>query len=468
MSEDARRAIEAVWRIEAAKLIAGLARLVRDVGLAEELAQDALVAALETWPRTGVPDNPGAWLMAAAKNRALDQLRRYKMLEQKHVELAAEMDLAHDIASRDRSEAVDAALDDEIGDDLLRLVFTACHPVLSPEARVALTLKMVGGLTTAEIARAYLAPEPTIAQRLVRAKRTLSEARVPFEVPRGAELEERLASVLEVIYLVFNEGFAATSGDDWTRPELCDEAAAAGARARGTDAGRAGGARARGADGDPGFAAARPRGAGWRARCCSWTRIGRGGIRFSSGGGWRRSLGRSRWAARWGRTRCRRPSRRAMPARASPSETDWVRIAALYDALVAGHALARGGTQPGRGRGDGFRAGGGPGDRRRARGRAVDEGIPPAAQRTGGLPRESSGRNDEATQAWKLAAAVGKQRTRAGTADCTGISTTLSFGDPGTVAFDPKRTFVDAVGEHGRIARSFTSNFPFQLASHDT
>ena len=223
MTEDSRRAIEAVWRVEAAKLIAGLARFVRDVGIAEELAQDALVAALETWPRTGVPDNPGAWLMATAKNRALDQLRRYKMLEQKHVELAAEMDLAHEIASRDRSEAVDAALDDEIGDDLLRLVFTACHPVLSPEARVALTLKLVGGLTTAEIARAYLAPEPTIAQRLVRAKRTLSEARVPFEVPRGTELEERLASVLEVIYLVFNEGYAATSGDTWARPELCDE-----------------------------------------------------------------------------------------------------------------------------------------------------------------------------------------------------------------------------------------------------
>jgi RNA polymerase sigma factor (sigma-70 family) len=220
---DTQRAIEAVWRIEAAKLIAGLARLVRDVGLAEELAQDALVAALETWPRTGVPDNPGAWLMAAAKNRALDQLRRYKMLEQKHAELAAEMDLAHEIASRERSEAVDASLDDEIGDDLLRLVFTACHPVLSPEARVALTLKLVGGLTTAEIARAYLVAEPTVAQRLVRAKRTLSEARVPFEVPRGAELEERLASVLEVIYLVFNEGYAATSGDTWARPALCDE-----------------------------------------------------------------------------------------------------------------------------------------------------------------------------------------------------------------------------------------------------
>ena len=224
MTEEARRAIEAVWRIEAAKLIAGLARVVRDVGVAEELAQDALVAALETWPRTGVPENPGAWLMAAAKNRALDQLRRYKMLERKNAELAAEMDLAHDIAARERAEAIDDALSDDIGDDLLRLVFTACHPVLSPEARVALTLKLVGGLTTAEIARAYLAQEATIAQRLVRAKRTLAEARVPFEVPRGAELAARLASVLEVVYLVFNEGFAATAGEDWTRPALCEEA----------------------------------------------------------------------------------------------------------------------------------------------------------------------------------------------------------------------------------------------------
>jgi RNA polymerase sigma-70 factor (ECF subfamily) len=224
VTQEARRAIEAVWRIEAAKLIAGLARLVRDVGVAEELAQDALVAALETWPRTGVPDNPGAWLMAAAKNRALDQLRRYKMLERRNAELAAEMDLAHDIAARDRAEALDDALSDDIGDDLLRLVFTACHPVLPPEARVALTLKLVGGLSTAEIARAYLAQESAIAQRLVRAKRTLSEARVPFEVPRGAELEARLASVLEVVYLVFNEGFAATAGEDWTRPALCEEA----------------------------------------------------------------------------------------------------------------------------------------------------------------------------------------------------------------------------------------------------
>ena len=224
MTQEAHRAIEAVWRIEAAKLIASLARIVRDVGLAEELAQDALVAALESWPRTGIPDNPGAWLMAAAKNRALDQLRRYRMLEHKHAELAAEMDLLHDITTRDRADAVDDALDDDIGDDLLRLVFTACHPVLSFDARVALTLRLVGGLSTAEIARAFLVPEPTIAQRLVRAKRSLAEARVPFEVPRGAELETRLAAVLDVIYLVFNEGFAATAGEDWMRPALCEEA----------------------------------------------------------------------------------------------------------------------------------------------------------------------------------------------------------------------------------------------------
>jgi RNA polymerase sigma factor (sigma-70 family) len=224
VTREAHRAIEAVWRIEAAKLIASLARIVRDVGLAEELAQDALVAALESWPRSGIPDNPGAWLMAAAKNRALDQLRRYRMLEHKHAELAAEMDLLHDITTRDRADAVDDALDDDIGDDLLRLVFTACHPVLSFDARVALTLRLVGGLSTAEIARAFLVPEPTIAQRLVRAKRTLAEARVPFEVPRGAELEARLAAVLDVIYLVFNEGFAATAGEDWMRPALCEEA----------------------------------------------------------------------------------------------------------------------------------------------------------------------------------------------------------------------------------------------------
>jgi len=214
---DAHSAINAVYRIESPRLIAGLARMVRDVGLAEELAQDALVAALERWPQSGVPDNPGAWLMATAKHRAVDLLRRAKRLERKHEELGREVD-------RDMSPDLDAALDDDVGDDLLRLVFTACHPVLSMEARVALTLRLLGGLTTGEIARAFLVPEPTIAQRIVRAKRTLADARVPFEVPRGAELAARLSSVLQVIYLIFNEGYSATAGDDWVRPALCEDA----------------------------------------------------------------------------------------------------------------------------------------------------------------------------------------------------------------------------------------------------
>jgi RNA polymerase sigma-70 factor (ECF subfamily) len=217
---DTHRAIDAVWRIESAKLIAGLARIVHDVGLAEDLAQDALVAALEKWPETGVPDNPGAWLMATAKHRAIDQLRRHKLLERKHEELGHELDARQDSTVPD----LDAALDDDIGDDLLRLVFTACHPVLTTEARVALTLRLLGGLTTDEIARAFLVPESTIAQRIVRAKRTLADAHVPFEVPRGPELAERLSSVLGVIYLIFNEGYSATAGDDWMRPALCDDA----------------------------------------------------------------------------------------------------------------------------------------------------------------------------------------------------------------------------------------------------
>ena len=213
------RAIHAVWRIESPRLIAGLARLVRDVGVAEELAQDALVTALERWPESGVPDNPGAWLMATAKRRAIDTLRRRKLLERKHEELGVEL-----TELEQRTPDLDAALDDDVGDDLLRLVFTACHPLLSTEARVALTLRLLGGLTTEEIARAFLTPESTLAQRIVRAKRTLAEASVPFEVPRGPELAERLGSVLEVIYLIFNEGYSATSGDDWMRPALCEEA----------------------------------------------------------------------------------------------------------------------------------------------------------------------------------------------------------------------------------------------------
>ena len=217
---DIHSTIDAVWRIESARIIAGLARIVRDVGLAEELAQDALVAALEQWPQSGIPDNPGAWLMAAAKNRAIDLWRRNKRLELKHAELGRELQAKQEMAVPD----FDAALDDDIGDDLLRLVFISCHPVLATEARVALTLRLLGGLTTEEIARAFLAPEPTIAQRIVRAKRTLAEERVPFEVPRGNELASRLSSVLEVIYLVFNEGYSATAGDDWMRPALCEDA----------------------------------------------------------------------------------------------------------------------------------------------------------------------------------------------------------------------------------------------------
>ena len=218
MATDTHRTVDAIFRIEQAKLIAGLARIVRDVSLAEELAQDALVAALEQWPTSGVPDKPGAWLMAAAKHRAIDRLRRWKLIERKHDELSRELE--GEAAEPD----LDAALDDDIGDDLLRLIFIACHPVLAAEARVALTLRLIGGLTTEEIARAFLVTEPAVAQRIVRAKRTLTEKRIRFEVPRGAELAQRLASVLEVIYLIFNEGYSATAGDDWVRPQLCEEA----------------------------------------------------------------------------------------------------------------------------------------------------------------------------------------------------------------------------------------------------
>jgi RNA polymerase sigma factor (sigma-70 family) len=224
MHSATHQAIGAVWRIESAKIVAGVARMVRDIGLAEELAQDALVAALERWPRDGVPDNPGAWLMATAKNRALDRLRRDKVLEQKLEQIGHDLEAQEALIVPDFVDALDEARADEIGDDMLRLIFTACHPILPTDARVALTLKLLGGLTTHEIARAYLAPEPTIAQRIVRAKRTLSEARVPYELPRGAALGERLASVLEVVYLVFNEGYTATAGDEWMRPALCDEA----------------------------------------------------------------------------------------------------------------------------------------------------------------------------------------------------------------------------------------------------
>lgn len=217
LTAETHRTIDAVWRIESARLIGGLVRIVRDVGLAEELAQDALVAALEQWPESGIPRNPGAWLMGTAKHRAIDLIRRNRLAEKTYEKLGRELDSSV-------APDVDEALDDHVGDDLLRLILTACHPVLSREARVALTLRLLGGLTTDEIARAFVVPETTVAQRIVRAKRTLREARVPFEVPRGAELTARLSSVLEVIYLIFNEGYAATAGDDWVRPALCEDA----------------------------------------------------------------------------------------------------------------------------------------------------------------------------------------------------------------------------------------------------
>jgi RNA polymerase sigma factor (sigma-70 family) len=217
---DIHGTIDAIWRIESARIIAGLTRMVRDVGIAEDLAQDALVAALHQWPESGVPENPGAWLMAASKHRAIDLLRRNTLLEQKHEELGREIEWLQQKPALD----MESALDDNIGDDLLRLVFISCHPILATEGKVALTLRLLGGLTTGEIARAYLVPEATVAQRIVRAKKTLSEAQVPFEVPRASELGERLASVLQVIYLVFNEGYSATAGDDWMRPALCEDA----------------------------------------------------------------------------------------------------------------------------------------------------------------------------------------------------------------------------------------------------
>ena len=219
-SPDTHAAIDAVWRIESPKIIASLARIVRDVGLAEDLAHDALVAALEQWPASGIPKNAGAWLMATAKHRAIDTFRRNQLIDRKHEQLGYELEQRQDDVRRD----LEAAMDDDVGDDLLRLIFTACHPVLSAEARAALTLRLLGGLTTDEIARAFLVPEPTIAQRIVRAKRTLAKEQVPFEVPRGADRDVRLSSVLEVIYLIFNEGYSATAGDDWMRPALCEDA----------------------------------------------------------------------------------------------------------------------------------------------------------------------------------------------------------------------------------------------------
>jgi RNA polymerase sigma factor (sigma-70 family) len=323
------RAIEAVWRIESARLVAGLARMVRDVGLAEDLAQDALVAALERWPRSGVPDNPGAWLMATAKNRAIDLARRHTTFERKQEELARDVGMR---MAMDRSE-FDAAVDDEVGDDLLGLIFTCCHPVLAREARVALTLRLLGGLSTPEIARAFLVKESTIAQRLVRAKRTLRDANVPFEVPAGEELAARLPSVLEVIYLVFNEGYAASAGEDWIRPALCEEALRLGRilAALAPDEPEAHGlialleiqasrARARlGPGGEPVLLLEQDRGR-WDLLL-----IGRGLRALEQAEALRGPLGP--YGLQAAIAACHARAREA-------GETDWVRIAALYDALA--------------------------------------------------------------------------------------------------------------------------------------
>jgi RNA polymerase sigma factor (sigma-70 family) len=323
--DELRGAVEAVWRIESARLIGGLVRLVRDVDAAEDLAQESLVAALDAWPRTGIPENPGAWLMATAKNRAVDQERRRRRLERTHDELGAD--------APPEVPTVEERLDQDVGDDVLRLVLVACHPVLSAEARVALTLRLVAGLSTEEIARAFLVPEPTVAQRIVRAKRTLREAKVPFEVPRGAELSERLASVLEVVYLVFNEGYAATRGDAWLRPELCDESLRLG---------RVLAARAPGEAEVHGLVALMELHAS-RARA----RVGPGGepvlLLDQDRSRWDPLLVRRGLAALARAESLQRPlgpyalqaAIAACHARArSAAETDWPRIVALYDALV--------------------------------------------------------------------------------------------------------------------------------------
>jgi RNA polymerase sigma factor (sigma-70 family) len=328
-SPDAHRTIDAVWRIESPKLIARLTRMVRDVGLAEELAQDALVAALERWPESGVPDNPGAWLMATAKHRAIDLLRRRTVLERKQEELAHRLETEQAAGEPDLA----AAIDDDVGDDLLRLMFIACHPVLSTEARVALTLRLLGGLTTEEIGRAFLVPVPTVAQRIVRAKRALAEARVPFEMPGKAELADRLASVLEVIYLVFNEGYSATAGDDWMRPALCEDALRLGRVLAGLlpkepevhglvalmeiQASRS---RARvGPSGEPILLLDQDR-ARW-----DWVLVGRGLAALERAEALGGALGP--YALQAAIAACHARAR-------DPAETDWARIAALYAALA--------------------------------------------------------------------------------------------------------------------------------------
>jgi RNA polymerase sigma factor (sigma-70 family) len=332
-----RRTLDAVWRMESAKILGGLTRFLRDVGLAEDLAQEAFVAALEQWPRDGVPDNPGAWLMASAKHRAIDLVRHRSLHQRKEAEIAWELDTAHRDAEERLAAAIDAAFDDPIGDDTLRLVFIACHPVLSKEARVALTLRLLGGLSTGEIARAFLVPEATIAQRIVRAKRTLAEARVPFEVPAAADLDARLDSVLEAIYLIFNEGYAATAGEDWVRPALCDDALRLGRVLAGRMADvsevqglvalmelQASRLRARtGADGEPVLLADQDR--------SRWDRIlvqrGLAELERANAGA-EAAGGLGPYALQAAIAACHATA-------ASVADTDWPRIVAIYDALAA-------------------------------------------------------------------------------------------------------------------------------------
>lgn len=332
-----RRTLDAVWRMESAKILGGLTRFLRDVGLAEDLAQEAFVAALEQWPRDGVPDNPGAWLMASAKHHAIDLVRHRSLHQRKEAEIAWELDTAHRDAEERLAAAIDAAFDDPIGDDTLRLVFIACHPVLSKEARVALTLRLLGGLSTGEIARAFLEPEATVAQRIVRAKRTLAEARVPFEVPKAADLDARLDSVLEAIYLIFNEGYAATAGEDWVRPALCDDALRLGRVLAGRMAEvsevhglvalmelQASRLRARtGADGEPVLLADQDR--------SRWDRIlvqrGLAALERANAGA-EAAGGLGPYALQAAIAACHATA-------ASVADTDWPRIVALYDALAA-------------------------------------------------------------------------------------------------------------------------------------
>ena len=427
MHSATHQAIAAVWRIESAKIVAVVARMVRDIGVAEELAQDTLVTALERWPTGGVPDNPGAWLMTAAKHRALDHLRRAKVLDAKLEEIGHDLQAQEALIVPDFVDALDAARQDEIGDDMLRLIFTACHPVLSTEARVALTLKLLGGLTTHEIARAYLVPEPTIAQRIVRAKRTLTEARVPFDLPRGAALGERLASVLEVVYLVFNEGYTATAGEDWMRPALCDEALRLGRMLAE-------------------LAPAEPEVHGLVG--LMELQASRAAARVDQAG--RPVLLLEQNRARWDRLLIRRglaaleraqdldvglgpyalqASIAACHARAAtPEETDWPRIAALYDALAQAAPSPVVELNRAVAVGMAFWPGGGAGDHRCAAGRQVAAQLPVAAQRAG-RPAPETGPPRRGSRGVQARRRIGGQRARTRVAVGQGRNEAGSFLD---------------------------------------